>query len=55
MHPVKYCKDAADVVLKKDYSNRVKADILFKYQVMKKDFMENARRGFYCMACSVEG
>lgn len=55
IYPIKYCYDAAHYILKKDFSNRQKVEQMYDHLVERKEFMENARKGFYCMVCSLEG
>lgn len=51
----KWCHDAAQKVVHYDYSNREKAEAIYFDLNTKHEFMENARRGFYCVMCSVKG
>jgi hypothetical protein len=51
----KYCKKAAEEVLRLDFNTKEKAYSYYRMINEKVEFMENARRGFYCMLCSVEG
>ena len=51
----KWCYDAAQKVVHYDYSNREKVESLYFDLNTKHEFMENSRRGFYCVLCSVKG
>ena len=51
----KYCFNAASSILKYDYNTREKAESFYYELNQKVEFMENARRSFYCMLCSKEG
>jgi len=51
----KYCKEAADFVAKLDFNTKEKAHTYYRLINEKTEFLENARRSFYCVLCSVEG
>lgn len=51
----KWCYDAAQKVVHYDYSGREKAEAIYFDLNTKHEFMENSRKGFYCVLCSVKG
>lgn len=50
-----YCYNAAKYIAKLDFNNEYKAQTYYRMINEKTEFMENARRSFYCIFCSVEG
>lgn len=51
----KYCEKAAEYVLRLDFNTKEKVYTYYRMINEKVEFMENARRSFYCMICSIEG
>ena len=51
----KYCFNAARDFIRMDFTTKEKAHTYYNEISKKTEFMENARRGFYCMLCSTEG
>ena len=51
----RYCYEAAQYVIKLDYDTRAIAQTKYRLINSKTEFLENARRSFYCVLCSVEG
>ena len=50
-----YCHKAAKFIIKLNYNTKEKVESFYADISRKTEFMENARRSFYCMLCSVEG
>lgn len=51
-HPM--CVKSADQFIHMDYVDRHKAMIFYKELNRKMEFLQNARRGFYCMLCDAD-
>ena len=51
----RYCFEASQYMLKLDFDTREKAQTYYSLINKKTEFLENARRSFYCVLCSVEG
>lgn len=48
-HPM--CVESANEFIHQDFVDRIKAQIYYKELNRKMQFLQNARRGFYCMLC----
>lgn len=51
----KYCYEAAKFVGRLDFGTKEKAEFYYDSISRRTEFLENARKSFYCMFCSVEG
>lgn len=51
----KYCADAADFVLTKNFFHKSSIEPLYHELNQKAEYLHNARASFYCMLCSTEG
>ena len=50
----KTCKEAAQKLIKIEYVDRRKVEFYYHQLNKKAEFMQNARRGFYCMLCNAK-
>ena len=51
----KYCYDSAQKVVNYDWGTREKSESFYADLTYRTEFIDNSRRGFYCMLCAVEG
>lgn len=51
----KYCYDSAQKVVNYDWGTREKSESFYADLTYRTEFLDNSRRGFYCMLCAVEG
>ena len=53
--PNLYCYEKSMYIIEKGYGTKEKSWSLYDELTYRAQFMENSRRGFYCLMCSVEG